>query len=137
MRTLLFKYAILVLLISPTMLMANGGMKGRHTKEKTIKREFNVNSDALLKVANSYGNLTLNSWDQDRIEIEVHIKTNGNNEEKVQKRLDEITVDFDANNSMVSAKNIFGKNGSSWGWNWGNKGKVNVQVNYTIKLPVN
>jgi hypothetical protein len=68
--------------------------------------------------------------------IEVHIRTNGNNEEKVQKKLDEITVDFDASRSIVSAKTIFNKNKSSWGWNWGNNNNVNMQINYTIKLPI-
>ena len=137
MKTLLFKYVILVLLIFPTALIARDGQfKGKYTKEKTIKKEYNVDADALLKVKNSYGNITLNSWDQNRIEIEVHIKTNGNNEDKVQKRLDEIDVEFDASSSMVSAKTIFNRNGKSWGWNWGKKNNVNVQVNYTIKLPV-
>ncbi len=137
MRTLLFKYAILVLLISPTALIARDGQfKGKYTKEKTIKKEYNVNADALLKVKNSYGNITLSSWDQNRVEIVVHIKTNGNNEEKVQKRLDQIDVEFDASSSMVSAKTNFNKSSSSWGWNWGRKNNVNVQVNYTIKLPV-
>lgn len=126
-----------MLLISPAVLTAGGGqLKGQHTKEKTIKKEYDVNSDALLKVKNSYGNITLNSWDQNRIEIEVHIKTNGNNEEKVQKRLDEIDVEFEASSTVVSAKTLFSKDGKSWGWNWGRKNNVNVQVNYTIKLPV-
>ena len=137
MRTLLFKCAIIVLLISPTALTAGGGqLKGKYTKEKTIKKEYDVDANALLKVKNSYGNITLNSWDQNRVEIEVHIKTNGNNEEKVQRRLDEIDVEFDASSSMVSAKTLFNKQGSNWGWKWGRKNNVNVQVNYTIKLPV-
>lgn len=137
MKTLLFKYYLLLFLASPALLLANHGkLKGKYTKEKTIKKEYSVNSDALLKINNSYGNLTLTSWDQNRVEIEVHIKTNGNNEEKVQRKLDEITVDFDANSSMVSAKTIFDKNRSSWGWNWGKNNNINMQINYTVKLPV-
>ena len=117
-------------------LAANDGkLRGKYSKEKTIKKEYNVNSNALLKVNNSYGNLNVISWEENRILIEVHIKTSGNNEEKVQKKLDDITVDFEASNEMVSAKTIFNKNKSSWGWNWGNS-NVNMQINYTIKLPV-
>ncbi|NHF61240.1 hypothetical protein FK220_017945 [Flavobacteriaceae bacterium TP-CH-4] len=135
MKTILFKYATILFLVCPVVLLAhNGKPKGRYTKEKTIKKEFNVNSDALLKVSNSYGNLNITSWNENRILIEVHIKTNGNNEEKVQKKLDQITVDFDGSNSMVSAKTVFNKGKSSWGW--GNNNKVNMQINYTIKLPV-
>lgn len=137
MRTIVYKYTLLLMLIAPLFGVAHEGeLKGRYTKEKTIKKEYEVNSDALLKVMNSYGNLTLTSWNENRVLIEVHIKTNGNNESKVQDKLDEITVDFDASSSMVSARTIFNKNRGNWNWNWGNKNNVNMQINYNIKLPV-
>ena len=137
MKTSLFKYLTLLLLVFPAMLLPNNGkIKGKYTKEKTIKKEFDVNSNALLKVDNSYGNLNITSWNENRILIEVHIKTNGNNEEKVQKKLDEIRVDFENSSSMVSAKTIFNDSKNSWGWNWGKSNNVNMQINYTIKLPV-
>ncbi len=136
MRILLYKYVTVLFFIAPMILAANDGkLRGKYSKEKTIKKEYNVNSNALLKVNNSYGNLNVISWEENRILIEVHIKTSGNNEEKVKKKLDDITVDFEASNEMVSAKTIFNKNKSSWGWNWGNS-NVNMQINYTIKLPV-
>jgi len=137
MKTILFKSPLLLLLVFPILLAAhNGKLKGKYTKEKTIKKEFDVNSDALLKVSNSYGNLNITSWNENRVVIEVHIKTNGNNEEKVQKKLDQISVNFDASSSMVNAKTIFNDNKSNWGWNWGNNNNVNMQINYTIKLPI-
>lgn len=137
MKTILYKFPLLALLVLPILLSAGDGkLKGKYTKEKTIKKEYDVNADALLKVSNSYGNLNITSWDENRIVIEVHIKTNGNNEEKVQKKLDEIRVDFEANSGLVSAKTIFNKNKSSWGWNWGNNNNVNMQINYTIKVPI-
>ncbi len=137
MQKLRFKYMGILLFILPMLLLAhNGEQKGKYTKEKTIKKEFNVNADVLLKVDNSYGNLNITSWNENRILIEVHIKTNGNSEEKVQQKLDEISVDFEASNSMVSARTDFNDNNSSWGWNWGKKNNVNMQINYTIKLPI-
>jgi hypothetical protein len=136
MRTILFKYITILLLAVPVLLTASDGkLKGKYTKEKTIKKEFDVNSDALLKVTNSYGNLNLTSWEGNKVIIEVHIKTNGNNEEKVQKKLDGITVDFDSSSSMVAAKTVFDRDGNRWGW-WGNNNNINMQINYTIKLPV-
>ncbi len=135
MMTLLFKYTTVILLVFPMVLSANDGrLKGRYTKEKTIKKEYDVNSDALLRVNNSYGNLNITSWNENRILIEVHIKTNGNNEDKVQRKLDQISVDFEASRSMVSAKTIF--NSSRNGWGWGRNNNVNMQINYTIKLPI-
>ncbi|MGB5699210.1 hypothetical protein [Muriicola sp.] len=135
MKTILLKYTVLLLCTLPLVLSAHvDPLKGKYTKEKTIKKEYTVNADALLKVSNSYGNVSLSSWNEDRIVIEVVIKTNGNNEEKVQKKLDEISVQFDASASMVSAKTEFNNN-KGWNWNWGSS-NVNMQIDYTIKLPV-
>jgi len=136
MKTSQFKYLILFIFALPTLVMANDGkLKGKYTKEKTISKEYDVNSDAVLKVSNSYGNLTLTSWNENRVVIEVMIKTNGNNEDKVQKKLDEITVEFEASSDMVSAKTKFNKD-KGWGWNWGSSGNVNMQIDYTIKVPI-
>lgn len=135
MKTMLFKIAFIGLIIPQLMFGAHDpDFKGKHTKEKTIKKEFNVNANALLKVDNSYGNLYITTWNENRTVIEVHIKTNSNNEEKAQKKLDQITVDFEASSSVVSAKTKFEKSG--WNWNWGNNGNVSMEINYTIKLPV-
>ena len=105
-----------------------------HTLEKTIRKEFNVNSDALLKIQNSYGNLVLNSWTEDRILIEVHISVTGSNADKVAKKLEGITVSFEANPSLVSAQTDFDKS-NSWSW-WRGSDNVQMKVNYTITLPV-
>ncbi|PKB43802.1 DUF4097 and DUF4098 domain-containing protein YvlB [Cellulophaga sp. RHA19] len=132
MKTLHYKFITLLLLTIPILSIANND-KGKYIKEKTIKKEFSVNTNAFLKVNNKYGNLNITSWDQNRIEIEVHIKTSGNNEEKVQRKLDDITISFKGSSSNVSAKTNINKT-SSWGW--GNSNNVNMQINYTIKLPV-
>jgi hypothetical protein len=128
---------ILFLLLIPGLLFAtNGTLDGKYTKEKRINKEYQVNADAGLKISNSYGNIDIVTWNENRTVIEVLIRTNGNDEEKVQKRLDEITVDFTANASMVSAKTQFKNKSNSWSF-WGKKSnKVSVEVNYTIKLPV-
>ncbi|WP_209405610.1 hypothetical protein [Pseudozobellia sp. WGM2] len=137
MKILPFKYFSLIVCMLPVLVLANKDrLKGKYTKEKTIKKEFEVNSDALLEVNNSYGNLNITSWNDHRIMIEVHIKTNGNNEEKVTEKLNEITIDFEASRSTVSARTEFNNKNNGWGWNWGKNNNVNMQVNYTIKLPI-
>lgn len=133
MKAILYKLVIFTILL-PVGLYAGNGFTGKYTKEKKITKEFEVNASAMLKIKNSYGNLYITSWDQNKTIIEVHIKTNGNNESKVQKKLDEIDVEFDASESLVFAKTIFSK--SYWGWNWSNSDNVNMEINYTIKFPV-
>lgn len=128
---------LLLLLLLPVMAFANDSkMSGKHTKEKKIEKEFDVNKNALLHIDNRYGNVDISSWNQNRIEIEVTITTNGNNEQEVQKRLDEISVEFEASSSRVSAVTSIANQRSNWTF-WGSKSSnVNMKINYSIKMPV-
>lgn len=135
---LLYKTALLLLLI-PTLVLGNNNpaWNGAHTKEKTIKKEYSVNSNATLKVGNSYGNINVLTYSGNKVMIEVTIKTNSNNAEKAQEKLDEITVEFNASSELVSAQTIFNRKKSKSWWNgWGNSNNVNMEINYVIKLPI-
>jgi len=140
MRTILFKLLFLVAL-SPTIAFCTNGdspnmLKGRHTKEKKISKQFNVSPDAILKIDNSYGNIDLKTWDQNKVTIEVIIKTNGNDEQKVKEKLDEISVDFNQSSSGVSAKTLFQKENSSWfSALFSGNSNVNMEVNYIVRAP--
>jgi hypothetical protein len=117
---------------------ADGGdkFKGKYTKEKTVNKEFTVNQNANLEVENKYGNIDIVTWNENRTVFEIHIKANGNDEARVQERLNEIRIEFSASNSQVSARTKFGDK-SKWNSWWGSgKKKVSVEVNYVIKLPV-
>ncbi len=135
MKTILYKAAI-VLFFIPALAIANNGWKGKYTKERKINKEFSVNADALLKINNSYGNLNVTSWNENRIVIEVHIKTNGNNEDKVQRKLDDIDVIFNATSANVSAKTTFNNDKSRSWWNRSKSKGVSMKINYTIKVPI-
>ena len=136
-------FNMIIFLLTTTLVLAktpfNNDFKGRYTKEKTIKKEYNVNADALLKITNSYGNLKITSWNENRVEITVIITTNGNDEEKVAKQLDEIDVSFDASPQMVAAETHINKENKSWwsSWTSGNSSNnVNMEINYIVKMPV-
>ncbi len=129
-------YKLIILLLIPAITFADDEWKGKYTKNKKINKEFTVNSDATLKINNSYGNLDIATWDQNRIEIEVSITTNGNDEEKVQKKLDEITVKFSSSPEWVAAETIFNKNKSKSWWSWSKKNNVNMEINYLVKMPI-
>ena len=130
--------ALFLILFIPMIVIANndGKWKGKHTKEKKISKQFDVNADALVKINNSYGNIDIVTWDENRVEFEITITTNSNNEEKAQKKLDQITVDFDASRGEVNAKTLFNKSRSNSWWSWGNSNKVNMKINYIVKMPI-
>lgn len=121
-------------MVLPMLSMANPiNGKWDYEKTKTIKKEFDVNADALLTIKNKYGNVDVISWDQNRVEIEVTITVSGNNESKVIDRLSKINVNFDSSRSAVSAKTII--ENSSKGW-YNSNNKMNYQINYKVKVPV-
>jgi len=132
MKTM-YKILFIIFLI-PLTIMATD-KKGKYTKSKTINKEFKVNKDAILNVTNKYGNINVVTWKENNIVIDVTITTDGDDEEKVEKRLEHIYVEFNSSSSTVSAKTIIEKNTSSWNI-WGKKNNVNMQIDYVIKMPV-
>ncbi|WP_034058313.1 hypothetical protein [Lacinutrix jangbogonensis] len=127
-----------VLLLLPLVMLANtsNDKDGKHKKEKTITKSFNVNDNATLKVDNSYGNLDIVTWDGNTIDFEITITTTGDNEEKVQKKLDGITVEFSGSQDLVTAITKFSKNKSKSWWSWKNSNTVQMKINYIIKMPI-
>lgn len=134
MKTTLYK-SVVVLFLLPTLVLANHNTNFKHSKDKSIHKEYSVNTNAKLDIDNSFGNVDIVTWNENRIVIDVEIKVEGNNEEKVQKRLDNINVEFSASNSSVSAKTVFNKSKSSWNW-FGNNNNSSMEINYTVKMPI-
>lgn len=136
MKTALhYRNVFFALLLIPALAFANNGMdwKGKHTKEKKLHKEFTVNPNTTVEIDNSYGNIDIVTWDENRVVIDVTITTNGNDEEKVQKKLDGITVNFSGSSNHVVAKTRFEKS-RSW-WNWG-RNNVSMKINYVVKMPI-
>lgn len=122
-------------MVIPMLCMANPDKKTwDYEKTKKIKKEYNVNANALLRINNKYGNVDVISWDQNRIEIEVTITVKGDNESKVISRLEQIDVNFTNSPSEVSAKTVLGN--SSNNWFKSNNNNMNYQIDYKIKMPV-
>lgn len=125
---------IVMFMVLPMLSMANPiNGKWDYEKTKTIKKEFDVNADALLNIKNKYGNVDVISWNQNRVEIEVTITVSGNNEAKVIDRLSKINVNFENSRTAVSAKTSI--ENSSKGW-YNSKNKMNYQIDYKVKVPV-
>ena len=126
----------LLLLLMPLMVLANTGIDTKKTsKEKTIKKSFDVSSNATVKVKNRFGNLDIITWDKNRVEFDITIRVTGNNAEKVQDRLNTINVEFSSTTGLVSAMTEIGKNEKSW-WNWGKKMNLKMEIDYIIKMPM-
>jgi len=124
---------ICLLLLIPSIIFANG-LNGKFKKTKTIKKEFSVNSDALLELKNKYGSISIESWNQDKVSLEIIITTSSNKESKAIERLNNITIEFSNSNSHVSAKTKIGKR-SNWSL-FGNNSSSSMDIKYIVKMPI-
>ncbi|MFH6991498.1 hypothetical protein [Flavobacterium sp. FlaQc-48] len=101
-------------------------------KEKNIKKTFIVNSTAGIDIDNKYGNITVSTWDENKIDLDITIKVSGANENWVNERLSSIDVDITALKSLVSAITNIGNSSLK------SKGSSNsFEINYVIKIPKN
>lgn len=126
----LHKILILFLMI-PALSLAHEIDLGKYSKQKSIKKAYIVNSDAGIDIQNSYGNVYVTTWNEDKIELDILIKVSGDREEWVNNKIEEINVDIEALKNMVTAKTVFSSSS-------GSNGKNNsFEINYTIKIPKN
>ncbi len=102
----------------------------------TLQKEYTVNAGAALKIENSYGNIDIVTWNENRTSIVVTIKTNGNDENEVQKKLNDISVEFSGNGSLVTAKTLFNESKSNWSWFGSKSNNVSMEINYLVKIPI-
>lgn len=102
------------------------------TKQKTIKKTYIVNSNAGIDIDNKYGNITVSTWDEDKIDLDITIKVNGANENWVNERLNSIDVQITALKSLVTAVTSIGNS------SFKSRGSNNsFEINYVIKIPKN
>ncbi len=102
------------------------------TKQKNIKKTYIVNSNAGIDVDSKYGNITVTTWDEDKIDLDITIKVNGSNENWVNERLNSIDVDITALKGLVTAVTKLGNSSVK------SKGSNNsFEINYAIKIPKN
>lgn len=102
------------------------------SKQKSIKKTYIVNSNAGIDITNKYGNITVSTWDEDKIDLDITIKVTGGNENWVNEKLNSIDVDITALKSLVTAVTNIGSS------SFKSKGSSNsFEINYVIKIPRN
>lgn len=125
-----FKILLTFIFLIPFLGFSNDDFN--YSKQKTISKAYIVNSNAGINIDNSYGNISVTTWNEDKIEIIVQIRVSGDSEKWVNQKLDAIDVNFIGLKNMVTAKTIFENNFSN------KSGRNNnFEINYTIKIPKN
>lgn len=105
---------------------------GIQQQSKELFKELEVNADVVVEIENQFGALTISSWDQNQVSIEVRITVKGGNESKLKEKLDAIEIDFSLSPEYISARTIIDE---GWGFKWFRPSQLKYQIDYLVKLP--
>lgn len=101
---------------------------------KTIKKEFDISADGTTDIFNKYGRVNIQTWDRNRVKVEVMIVVQASEEKIAQSIFDRISVDFSNSSNYVSAKTNIASKKDNW-WKDNNNNKVDYSINYEIWMP--
>jgi len=122
--------ALLLLLAVPVFSRASGDPTTE--KKRTISKTYSVGSDDKLSIDNSFGDVTVSTWDKSEIQVNVEISVSSGTEEKAQNMMDEIKVSDHQSGKDISFKTDIGNMGN------GKKNKGGDQkfhIDYKVSMP--
>lgn len=115
----------IALLIAPFTLNAEEVTKEFH-------KEYHAGPNSMLDLNNKYGDVVIQSWDNEQVVIDVKITVKYPGQDKAQKLLSYIDVQFSEGNNLISAKTVIDDKFSFTGWGGDSK---NFSIDYNIKMP--
>ncbi len=101
---------------------------------RTIKKEFPINATGKVHLSNKYGTVNVNTWDRDRVKIDVTIVVEAKSESAAKSVFDRIKVDFANDDNYVSAETAI-ESTKGWWDGWGDNKRTEFQVNYEVFMP--
>lgn len=123
MRQLPYSLIILLLVFCST-----SGLFAQVEKSKTIEKSYDVNRDVEVALTNKYGEIDIETWDQNRLVVVVTITVEKTSEKKAQQYLDQIDIDIsESSNSYEFETEIDGSLNM--------RGGEELSIDYEVKMP--
>jgi hypothetical protein len=79
---------------------------------KKYDATYTVNEDATLLIHNQFGKISLITWDQNTVSIEVEVTVEASNEEKANRKLEQIDIKMEGSESAVKVISELSKSGN-------------------------
>jgi hypothetical protein len=133
---LLSVLSISLVLSAPLLCPAQGrNLEGKKTK--LINRSYTVTAEDKLQIDNSFGDVTVSTWDQNKISVDIEIGARGSTEEKTQDILDQIDIREEKGDHLYSFHTKVGEIHSHSGSRRdGNNGDNRTfYIDYVVHMP--
>lgn len=96
-------------------------------KRKQIEKNFDVKTDVILKIENQFGDIHVESWEKNEIDIKVEVIARSKNDERATKMMDKIEIGISQSPSMIVFATELG--------NINNQGdEENFEINYRVRM---
>jgi hypothetical protein len=98
---------------------------------KEYHEQYSTSEYSKLILQNKYGNVDIQNWDTPSIKIDVIVEVKHSNDERAQKMLDDISVNFSTEGKAVKAETVFDDRFNRWG----GRQDGDFEINYTVMMP--
>ena len=130
MKKSIYNFAVLTVIIL-VFVNFEAVAQGRYSeKSKEIKKSYNLSRKTKLAVTNRYGNIHINTWDKNQMDVTVTITAEKASERRAQELIDNVDIDIrgDENSGLIEfTTRISG--------NINNRRNERFSVDYEVNMP--
>lgn len=118
-------------------------INAQETLTKKIEKTFKLTNTGELHLDNKYGNVTIKGWEENKATLTIDIKVTNKKKDNAKTLLDRIEANIRTASNFVSVESEISEKNTSFFSRYFNKvnpfefDKGNVEINYTIYLPIN
>ncbi len=113
----------------------NGGCP-KQEFTKNINREFGTVADGTTALYNKYGKVTVNTWQNNSVKIDITIVVNASDQRSADKVFNRINVNFTNTAGYVKAETVISPENKGWmDWVDGNTCQ-DFKINYAVWMPI-
>lgn len=123
--------SFILLLVSFQLSAQKEKKRYEHFKERNISKTYAASGNT-LNIENSFGNVTVTTWDRNEIKVDIHIEASSNDKDNAERIFNKINVEDSKDGSQVTFKTTFGKDNGN---NNCKNCNSSMQINYTIQIP--
>lgn len=123
----LFHFSFIVLCMLSLQSFASDNM---YDKEKKIVKNYSVSANDKLSIENEFGNVNINTWDKNEVNVEITVKSSAKSDAKAQEIIETVNISDTKTAGAIYLKTIL-KSGSY------RSGKQSLNIDYKVFMPAN
>ncbi|MBL6446120.1 DUF4097 family beta strand repeat protein [Fulvivirga sp. 29W222] len=110
---------------------------------KTIERDFSMSENGYLELINKYGQVVINTWSKDSVNVKVKITAYGKDYDDAEKMLERVDIDFRSTSPYLTIETILDRKSGFFKELWNNisdysktlLSKNKIEIDYEINMP--